>query len=246
MSVRQQHKVKPGQEGLLLVELLLSEGLSVTGVLGAIGSTGAAVRFAHNVLQGLALHQEVALQFANPQLTHPITLRAYATARRDDGLSSTYELWFVDPRVAEIELVPRLKAIFNERAAARAEPDPAVPVPVALVCDPLGRKVSGRLVNVSTRGLSMRIPAGHEPAIAPCWYAQATLRLPGLVAPPLDLACVIRQRRSLGKEVELGLEFRQKACEDLRAQQEQIAAFVLSRQQAKPLRLQMRRGPPAA
>ena len=250
MPPNEKHKIRPGQEGLIQVELLPRQGTARPGQLVAIHGTGATVRFACSALPGLALQSEVCLRFMCSRFARPVELVSSANSRRDDGLFSTYEFWFANPREAEERIVPHLKTIFNERSAVRAKPETGKPIEVRLDSDPAGDLAVGRLVDLSTHGLSMKIDTRDEPKFVAAWHAKVSFRLPGSLL-PFALPSVIRHRRSTGGEVQLGIEFRVLDDAEYHSQRERIAGWVLLRQQTSaprtpPPRVMPRRAPPAA
>jgi hypothetical protein len=248
MAQRGEHRVRVEQQALLTVDLYPRSGIPVRVELHAVRPSGATIRIAHTALDGLALRDEVVLRFGNPRFARPIDLAATAHSRVDDGLASTYEMWFVDAGVAATLLIPHLRTIFNERSAHRMAIEPSRPVAV-VVEDPRRLvRVHGRLADVSVHGLGIRLSAADEAALASSWQVHATVRVPTPGTPPVVLECRIRQRRASGKEVLLGLELDAPMTSEARTHREELAAWVveLQRQQALAGARQPRVRPPAA
>ena len=232
MAQRGEHRVRVEQQALLTVDLYPRTGIAIRVELQAVRPSGATVRIPHTSLEGLALHEEIVLRFTNPRLARPVDLAASAHARVDDGLASTYEMWFVDAAAAQTLLVPHLRSIFNERSAHRVQPDPSRPISVSIEDERRALRVHGRLVDVSVHGLAVRLTSADESSLAATWQARFSMRIPG-GQPPIVVDGRIRQRRSVGKEVVLGVEFDAPYTAEQRAQRENLAGWVSEMQLAQ-------------
>lgn len=248
MAQRGEHRVRIEQQALLTVDLYPRSGIPIRVELQAVRPSGVTVRIPHTSLDGLALHEEIVLRFSTPRFARPIDLAASAHARVDDGLASTYEMWFVDAAAAQTLLVPHLRSIFNERSAHRVQPEASRPVSVVLEDDRRALRVHGRVVDVSVHGIGVRLTSAGESSLASSWQVRLSLRLPGSSKPPVVVDGRIRQRRSHGKEVVLGVEFDAPMSAEARAHREELAGWVLELQRARAAApSQPRRGvPPAA
>ncbi len=129
-------------------------------------------------------------------------------------------------------LVPRIRAVFNKRRAVRVEPRPGERIGVQLKSVAGFRTYEGELVNLSTGGLAVRMPASAGERIEDNAQVEVRFRIPGEKS-AYRVECTLRHRfpwtEDGGRTVYMGLQLPAKEQVDpsfLR----QISSYVMDRQ----------------
>lgn len=219
-----------GTEHQVEVELLLDDDTRVPGTLKTVGSVGAKVQFPSDKAPTLALAQRVRLRFSGPRLDRPVTATVSVQTRNDDEHARTYGFWFAKREEIETDLLPRLQGVFNRRGGYRVQPDANMPVLVTLESEDKRHRLCGPLLSISTTGMGIRASFEDEAAFAGSQHATACFALPGRTQASVKIRVLIRQRRSAGRHVQLGLVFEDiDGLENVRNERS-IREYVVARQ----------------
>ena len=124
---------------------------------------------------------------------------------------------------------PILYRFFNRRGAYRVQPAPESLIDVTLIGGPENISAHGRLMNISTSGVRIRVPLEVESQLAGVHRVTVAIGLPGSPAAP-TLPGVIRNRHIAGGQVHYAIQFDLQTSTDARHNLEAVARFVVQRQ----------------
>lgn len=237
MSARNQFRFEALQINPIGVRLSSSERAPLLGEPLLIDPEGVRARFSSHQAFGIALGDQVELEFSSRDWRAPIEVLAQLRARHEQASIRDLEFTFVDRKQVEEELLPRLRALLNRRGATRAAADPKHPVEVLLEERGSGRSVPGRLVEVSSTGLLMEAPLGGEAGFVDAKECLVSLCLPLQEAFGLSIVAHIRGRSLCSESIQLGLEFDGSLTPDFAAQRDKILEYVMLRQPRSAHRL---------
>ncbi len=235
MDQRDQYRVDIGGSSVLQVGLVAAGGVSIVGRIADISVRGVSlVLSAHRGPQeggrALRMGEEVQLRFPSTLLNKPLTASARVKDRTEEGDSLRYGFEFTDPAQFEYRLWPALRRLFNRRQAFRVAPHHELPVEIT----PGAARAVFPLLDISTRGLAVRVPIEAEPALRATDRIRLSFGLPGR-QPTVDVDGIVRSRVLLpGADVRYGAEFDLQRTSNPDAVQSAIGEYVMQRRQADP------------
>ena len=233
MTPKNQFRAEPlddRSERQVEVHLVLDDDTLVPGTLKTVGSVGAKVHFAPDKAPTLALGARTRLRFSGPRLERPVVATVSVQTRHDDEHARSYGFWFAKREEIETQLLPRLQGVFNRRGGYRVQPDANMPVLVTLESDDRRHRLCGPLLSISTTGMGIRASFEDEAAFAGSSHATACFALPGRTQASVKIRVLIRQRRSAGRHVQLGLVFEDIESPEHGRDERAIREYVVARQ----------------
>jgi c-di-GMP-binding flagellar brake protein YcgR len=206
--------------------VLTHRGSSFSARLLDLSAGGASLRFLSRglpVLPGFVpgLGQLVALRFPSLLLNQPLAATARVRHRAEKAGRYRYGLQFTDREQLESRLWSVFRRLFNRRRSVRVAPEYAPPVEV----NGGGVRIAVALVDISRQGISVRIPAEKERALARSEHVELSVTLPGGLD-SVHLDGIIRSRRLAGSQIDYGIEFDLERSPDAGRQQSLIGSYV--------------------
>ena len=124
-----------------------------------------------------------------------------------------------------------LNNLVERRRSVRVRPDPYAPVDVVLKDEDGGACVQGLVRDVSDSGISVLVDPKEEQLLFSAWRLCLSVRLPGEDV-PVEVVGIVRYRKLTGSAIQYGIEFDPEETPEFAHQQERLAAYVRSRQDA--------------
>ena len=147
------------------------------------------------------------LRFTTTDATKAPLLEARVSARRDESYARVYRFQHRLDKSFLDSLSPELRRLFELRSEPRKRPNTSTIVRIGVL--ETGVNQTGRMVDLSTRGLGVLLPPGSDAALVHSPQVQITFQLGS--EPPYAFAGNIRRRELVAKGVLYGIEFDLKA-----------------------------------
>ena len=163
---------------------------------------GVALRLPQSVCAAIPEGQRVEIEFRPTAQGEPFMVPAEARHWREEDGGCRYGFKFLDPQKALERLDRAFWRLFNRRRAMRVAPAPETPVEVRLEWQ--DTSASGRLVDISTEGVTVELPA--EKAGEESNRARVSLVLPESKE-AMVVDGLIRYRMRKDDKIRCGVEF---------------------------------------
>ncbi len=228
MDRREHYRVEVGRGSAFEVGYLTWRGSTFSGRLVDLSEGGVGLRL---LSWPSVLHPSVgevaALSFPSLVLNRPLMASAFVRHREEAGGNYRYGLQFTDRRQLDGRLWPVFHRLFNRRRSVRVAPDPGLPVEVSAQ----GVRLQVAVIDISQRGVGIRIRADEEPALAGSDHLEIVVALPE-GRDHVHLDGIVRSRRLTGGEIDYGIEFDLGHSGDADRYQSAIGEYMTRRAQA--------------
>ena len=229
MEQRQHYRAQLGQGSGLQVNILKEGATPIVGEALDVSIGGTRVQASSPDGPVLVMGDDVQLTFTSDQLEQPLVVPARTVHRAEEDGTRTYGFQFTDRTLLENQLAGDIYRIFNRRGSYRVQPPDELPIEVTLETDGENKRLRGRMVDISPRGMGVLAPVEAASAFLGIDRIMVSFTLP--TSPdPVRLEDIIRSRRLTATGVRYGIALDFQASAQPEAQQNTIIDYVVQRQ----------------